>query len=191
MNTLQVVLIFIGLSLDSFVISMKTGATLTGLKEKDFLRYTGISALIAVLATLCGYAASSFKGIVTDTRIQIGIASLIIIAIGVFLMTRGFKGANFEEKLDKEFNDKKWIRLAILSSIDIVCLAVGFNFLGFNIFMACVVAFLVTFLSVYVALHIGYSLGAGYTKTVAMLGGALMVAFGIYIMSMYVLSQMG
>lgn len=190
-NTLQVVLIFIGLSLDSFVITMRTGATLKGLKEIDFLKYSFIFAGVATAATLLGYIASFFKGIVPDTRIQIGIAALIIMAIGIFIMTRCFKNATFEEKLDKDFNYKKCVRLAILSSIDVLCLAVGFNFLGFNILMACVVAFTVTFIVAFIALHIGYNLGAGYSRTVGMLGGALMVAFSIYIMAACVLSRMG
>lgn len=181
-------LIFLGMSLDSFVVMMHKGATLRNLTLKNTILYSLIYALISLGIFLCGYGVSVFfAGILPDGRVQIGAASLILLAVGLFVFIKSARHSEFVEKLDRNFDCRKLCRLALITNIDTFFVGAGFQLLGVPLGYAVLAAFLISFLTVFVSLETGYYHGAGFERTVGMSGGALMIVFSLYFMMTYVL----
>ncbi len=181
-------LIFLGLSLDSFVVMMHKGATLRNLALKDMLLYSLIYALIGLIIFLAGYGVSTFfAGVLPDGRVQIGAASLILLAVGLFVFIKSTRHCDFVEKLDRDFNCQKLCRLAMVTNIDTFFVGAGFLLLGVSLGNAAMLAFLIFFFTVFVSLAVGYSNGSGFERTAGMTGGALMIIFSLYFMLTYVL----
>ncbi len=187
MRVFQAVLIFIGLSLDCFVLMMNQGAKLTGLKTKESFGYALIYSLVNVGSVLIGYAISIVLKDVLSDKLEILIACLAILTLGSYMMIKSYRARAVVERADKDFNSKRCFQLALVTSLDTLFLGVCFSFLGISLFYAVLLSFVVTFIAIVVALQIGYNLGSGYTRVVGMSGGSLMIIFAVYLLIVYVL----
>ena len=185
MEFIHALLIFLGLSLDSFVIMMNKGATVRDLTMKKSVIYALIHVFTNLLAVLLGYGISSLLKGIMPARIQIFTACLIIFGMGVFLATRAWKYRDAEEKLDRDFDWQRCLYLAAGTSIDTLFLGGGFSFCGLPLSQSLLLAGAVTFISILAALRIGYRFGSGYSRPVAMAGGVLLAGFSIYLLSMF------
>ena len=97
---LQACLIYIGLSLDSFIVMMQKGAQLRNLSGKKMAGYSLLYAVISVMMLTFGYGLSNaFLGFVPDGRLEIAIACLVILSVGIWLMTKSFKKSISSELL--------------------------------------------------------------------------------------------
>lgn len=188
MSTLQAVFIFIGLSLDAFIVFMETGATIRGLTFGKMSMFSAIYTLINALYLLAGYGISTFfKWQIYSGKIEIAIACLIVLAVGIYQVTKSYKGGEFEEKLDKDFNVKKFRNISFWTSIDTFFVGAGFFFMGMPVSQIILICCIISFITVFVAMSIGYMFGAKYQSAVGMSGGALMVIFSLYFFAVYVL----
>ncbi len=185
---LQACLIYIGLSLDSFIVMMQKGAQLRNLSGKKMAGYSLLYAVISVMMLTFGYGLSNaFLGFVPDGRLEIAIACLVILSVGIWLMTKSFKKSTFEEKLDRDFTYHQLVRLALYTSVDNLFVGAGFSLLNINYPATVGLAFAVSFAAVFLALKIGYNRGASYQRTCGIIGGALMIFFSLYLLGIMVL----
>ena len=184
MELIHAVLIFLGLSLDSFVIMMNKGATVRDLSLRKSVLYALIHVCTNILAVILGYGISFLLKGIMPARIQVFTACLIIFGMGVFLATRAWKYRNAEERLDRNFDWKRCLVLAAGTSIDTLFLAAGFSFYGIPLAESVLLAGSVTFITILTALRIGYIWGSGYSRPVAMAGGVLMAGFSVYLLSL-------
>lgn len=185
MELIHALLIFLGLSLDSFVIMMNKGSVVRDLSLRKSVQYALIHVVTNLAAVLLGYGISSLLKGIMPARIRGFSACLIIFGMGVFLATRAWKYRNAEEKLDKSFDWKRCFALAAGTSIDTLFLAAGFSFYGVPLYVSLLLAGTVTFVTILAALRIGYRWGSGYSRPVAMAGGILMIGFSVYLFSLF------
>ncbi len=187
---LQAILIFIGLSIDGFVVMMNKGAQLRNLKLRKILCYALEFAIVATIMFMIGFAGSKIlTANFFKARAEITIASLIVFFVGAMLIEKSYLNKNFEEKLDDHFDEKQLLHLACVTSLDTLFVGAAYGFLAVHAIFAASISFIITFLAVLSALLIGYNLGAKYQRIVGMIGGALMVFFGIYMIVTYVVMR--
>ncbi|MEE8808139.1 MAG: manganese efflux pump [Lactimicrobium sp.] len=169
---------------------MQTGATLRNFTLKKRALYALIYALIGAAAVVVGYClAAIFKNVMNGSA-EMTAASLIIFFLGLFVIFKSFRSDNgYVEKLDPDFNCRKMLRLSVLTNIDTMVLMAGFSFMGLMLRYAMISVLVVSFLTVFIALSIGYNLGTSYQKLVGISGGALMVFFSIWILANYVIMR--
>ena len=180
---LQATFIMIGLSLDAFIVMMQKGATIRTLKFHDALIYALLFAGVNTGALLVGYMlAPLLDGMIPDGKIEIIIACLIVILIGNVILVKTILQNNFVEKLDKNFNLKEVLRLALVTSADILFMGIGLALLDYPIGWMALISFCVGFISIYTAWNVGYHLGAGCQKPIGISGGILMILFGLIVM---------
>lgn len=185
---LQAIVIFIGLSLDSFIVMMQKGAQLANFSIGKKALYALVYALVNDFMLIVGYGVSmTFKGAIPDGKLDVAIACLIIVACGVWLMTKSFKSQGFVEKVDHDFDIRRLLRLAVYTSIDTLFIGAGFSLLGISFTSAVWISFVISFINVFFAMESGYNLGAKYQRAVGMLGGAVMIIFSMYLMAVLVL----
>ena len=184
----QAVLVFAGLSLDSFIVMMQKGAQIRNLTMKKLLLYTLVFAAVTVGMLMAGYGISLLlQNLILSREVEITIAALIIFFVGVFQITKSFMKKGFEEKLDDSFGYHELIRQALYTSIDVFFVGAAVSFGGYNPWWILLWGFVISFAAVFLALIIGYNLGAGFQRAVGIIGGVLMVFFSIYMLAVYVL----
>lgn len=185
----KALLILIGLSLDGFIAMMQTGATLRDCSLGKRAWYALIYAGVGACAVFVGYIlAAMFKNIM-NVPAEMATASLIIFFLGLTVIFKSVHGSGYVEKLDPDFNGKKMARLSALTNIDTMVLMAGFSFMGLYLSYAMISVLVISFLTVFIALTIGYNLGASYQKPVGISGGMLMIFFSIWILANYVIMR--
>lgn len=187
---LHEILIFTGLSLDAFIVMMNKGAQLRNLKFKKLILYALEFAVVATAMFMLGFGISKLIALpIVKAKVEITIASCILFFVGVFTITKSFMQKGFVEKLDDGFDYRALLRMALYTSIDTFFVGVAYGLLAIDTTHAVGISFLITLLAVLSALLIGYNLGAKYQKVVGMVGGALMVFFGIYLIAVYLVMR--
>lgn len=186
MTFFHALLIFLGLSLDSFVLMMNKAATVRELTVKKSLGYALICAAVDVVAVLAGYGISMmFKGQLVK-KANMAVACLIIFAIGIYLCIKAYQFKDLEEKLDPDFSYKQCLKLAVETTMDTLFLGVCFSLMGISMFQGVYLAFLVSFVTIFIALYIGYTQGSRFSKGFGMSGGILMIIFSLFLLIKYV-----
>ena len=187
MSMIQVIGIFIGLSLDSFIVMMNKGATIKSLNMKYASVYALVYAVISSCAVLAGYGISYIFVGYLSYRLEMGIACLILFALGFMICMKLLFSGKIEEKVDKSFNVKMCWKLALVTSIDTLLLGVGFGFLNIVMAQALLLSFVITFVTILVALWIGYTQGSKYQRIVGISGGILLIIFSLYFLFNYII----
>lgn len=180
---LHAIMIFIGLSLDNYVVMMHAGARIKDQNALKFTRDSLIFALINAATYFAGYLISrTIDPVVADGVMQLLCASLVVLCNGLILLTRGFFKVRDEERLNRNWNVKGLCRLALVSSIDTLFISVGFGLLGVPMIYGLIMSFGITFLACMSGLNVGYRYGSEYERYISMAGGALAIVFGFWMM---------
>ena len=184
------IMIFFGLSIDSFVLMMNKGAQLRNMNMKKISAYALEFALVAMGMFMFGFACSKpFVISIDRVKIEIAIACLIILIIGTMISTKAVLNKDFEERLDASFDCKVLLKQALFTSIDVFFVGAAYGFLEVHALNALIISFVITFLSVSTALLIGYNCGAKYQRIIRLIGGILMVIFSIYLITTYIVMR--
>lgn len=183
MGVLQAIFIFLGLSLDSFVLMMDKGATMRKLEMKKALLYSVVYSLAAEILLLLGYVTSFIFKDSLNRKAELSIAVIIIFGIGLYIFFKSLRHEDLEEHVDDSFNLKECFKIALITNFDTFCLGVGFSFSEIEIFYGALLIFVISFIVTYIAQYIGYSQGSKYTKVVGVSGGVLIIGFSIFLLT--------
>ncbi|MBP3868814.1 MAG: manganese efflux pump [Solobacterium sp.] len=179
MQVLHVLMVFLGLTFSGFVVIMNKGATLDHLTAGKAAVYALICTAVNCLALLAGYGISVVCRGLLSTKAEIIFAYLLLFFIGIFLTVRAYHTRNIEEKVDRSFDNKQCFVLAMRFSYGIVLVGAGCFMLGIDFPIALLIVAVLTLINVFAALYVGYYFGPGFSRTVGMSGGMLMVVFTV------------
>ena len=182
MNTLELVVTCLALSLDCFVVMMGRGALMNPQEHRrspvNSLIFSGCSLAVIILGSLAGtFIKSKFL-----LHVDQFIAAMILFALGCFLLVQVFRQKHFEERHDNTFTYKKVVILGLVTSADMFLLGTSMTLLAVQPLTVCVVATLITFLVVELGQQIGYRMGMAYRKTFFTIGSVVLLLMSIKIM---------
>lgn len=180
MEILQAILIFFGMSQDSFVIMMGKGATIRDLTLPRAIVYALIYAIADVIAITAGYGISHLMSSILVERMEFGIACIVIFSVGLYLCFKGVFMKDPEERLDRHFGLKNCFLLAIAASVDMLFVGFGYALLDVSLFITIPLVLGITFVSVLGGVLLGYWQGMTFTKFFSILGGLLMMGTAFY-----------
>ena len=179
MGVLEILLIAIGLAMDSFAVSICKGLSMRKMNWKKAIiigLYFGIfQALMPVIGYFLG---SSFESLVT--RIDHWIAFVLLVAIGGNMLKEAF-GKN-SENCNDDVDFKTMIILAIATSIDALAVGITFTFLNTNLILAVSIIGIVAFVWSVVGVKIGNKFGAKYGRKAEVVGGLILIFMGVKIL---------
>ncbi|SFU70536.1 Putative Mn2+ efflux pump MntP [Clostridium sp. DSM 8431] len=181
MNFISILMIGIGLSMDAFAVSLTMGLnTSKDNRLKIALRSGLFFGIFQGLMPLIGWA----LGINFTEYIQAidhWIAFALLSFIGGKMVYESIKGDEDEEK-EMDFSYKRFLILAIATSIDALAVGVSFAFLSVNIFYAAIIIACTTFLLSIIAVYIGRAFGEILKSKSELIGGIILVIMGIKIL---------
>lgn len=194
MSWIEIVLITIGMSLDTFAAVECQGALVAKLEKKRLSMAVTVIALWQTIALLIG----SF--LVTllnqyDTQLSgeafIGriLAILILFGMGLRMFVKAWRNERIVEKREDGLDIKKTFFSIAKGTIFTILTGIAFAFLEADIKAALIMIICVTIAMVIIGLYTGYRLGFEQKSKAYIGGGTLLIAAGIDVIVRYIVMR--
>jgi putative Mn2+ efflux pump MntP len=180
MELLTILLIAIGLSFDTFTVSVSSGLIL---KKIDFLNATKIAVTLAIFQAampLIGWlAGSEIKDYAVDFDhwIAFGILGLL----GGKMIYESFKNEP-ELHTINPLDIRVMIGMAIATSIDALIVGFSFALLNYKIIISIGIIGVVTYIVAMLGMLFGKKIGARLGRRMEILGGVMLILIGLKIL---------
>ena len=182
-NFITILLTAVGLSMDAFAVSLTIGLDVDKDKQKKAALMSGVyfggfQALMPVIGYLLGVKFTKYI-----ESVDHWIAFVLLAVIGVNMIREALSGDDDKEEMPADYlNHKKFVVLAIATSIDALAVGVSFAFLSVNIISSAVTIGITTFLFSVAAVVIGKKIGEIIKNKAEILGGVILIIIGIKIL---------
>ena len=178
MNTWDLILIAIGLSMDAFAVSICKGLSVQKPTIKNNiivgLYFGGFQGLMPLIGYLIAAQFSSFI-----TGIGNWISFVLLAFIGGKMIKESTEGV---ESVDSSFSFRSMFPLAIATSIDALAVGITFAFLSVEIAPAVGLIGITTLVLSLVGVAVGHRFGARYEKPTTIAGGVVLILIGLKIL---------
>ncbi|MGL5318110.1 MAG: manganese efflux pump MntP family protein [Bacteroidales bacterium] len=181
MSILEIILIAIGLSMDSLAVSIAAGIIMDKFHVRHIFRIAFFMALFQGLMPLLGWAAGiSFKSQIEsyDHWIAFGLLSFL----GVKMIREGMSS---DEDDSPGFDPTKiatLISLAFATSIDALAVGVSFAFLQIKVALPTIIIGATTFFFAFAGASFGTKFGNKYNLPMEIIGGVILIGIGLKIL---------
>ena len=175
---IQILLIGVSVSMDTFAVSIGKGLTVKKLRGLDALKtalwFGGFQALFPLLGY---FAASTFSKYVTavDHWIIFGLLALI----GGNMVRAAFEE---DEENAKETPEFAWMHMLPLAVACSIAVGVSFAFMTLNIWLSVVIIGITTGLFSAAGLYIGRVFGSRWQKPAQIAGGVVLILIGLKVL---------
>lgn len=179
MDFLTIVLVALGLSFDTFAVSLSFGVVQNKIIFWQAFRVAVVLAVFQAGLLVTGFFLGSF---VSDfiKAADHWVALALLSFLGIRMMIEGIKRKEEDEARDYT-KTKELLTVAVGTSIDAFAVGISFALLDLKIWLSGVIIGAVTFLASMTAIRIGKSAGAKLGQRVEIVGGLILIAIGIKI----------
>jgi len=179
MEIITILAIALGLSLDSFAVSLTCGAVQSRIQFKQALKVAFILALFQGAFPLAGYYLGvSFSELVEP--VDHWVALILLSMLGIRMIYGGISREEEEERKDIT-RPLILVIMGISTSIDAFVVGISLGFLDANIFLSAVLIGTITFLASMLAILLGKNFGERLGQGVEIAGGLILVLIGLKI----------
>ena len=179
MDTITILAIALGLSFDTFAVSLSYGVIRNKILFMEAARIAFVLALFQGGLTVAGY----FLGSIISNELKAAdhwIALGLLSFLGIKMLIEGLRKT--EERGSKDFSSTLvLLTIAVGTSIDAFAVGISFAILEVLIWKAGVLIGIVTFLASMTAIRIGKSAGERLGNKVEIIGGIILIAIGLKI----------
>jgi manganese efflux pump family protein len=180
MSILTIILIAIGLTFDTFAVSVSTGITVNEIKFWQAVRVSIILAIFQASMPLLGwFGALQIKDYIIS--FDHWIAAGLLWIIGAKMIWE----ALFPKEDEVQKNPLKTmvvVTMAIATSIDALAVGVSFGFLEVNMYISTLIIGFTTFLVAMIGMLLGKKAGYLLGKRAEIIGGLILIIIGIKIL---------
>lgn len=178
MDTIEILLISIGLAMDAFAISICKGLSMRKMNWKKAIiigLYFGIfQGIMPIIGYLLGTTFDHFI-----TSIDHWIALILLTDIGINMVKDAFSDES--ENCNENIDAKTMIILAIATSIDALAVGITFACLRVKIVLPVISIGTITFILSVIGVKIGNKFGNIYKAKAEIMGGIILILLGIKI----------
>ena len=179
MDFFTILAIALGLSFDTFAVSLSYGVILSSIRFRQAIRVATVLAAFQGGLTVAGYFLGSVISSVlkaTDHWIALALLSFL----GIKMIIEGLKKTNKNETKDFS-NTIVLLTIALGTSIDAFAVGISFALLDVMIWKSGILIGVVTFLASMTAIRIGKYAGDRLGNKVEIIGGLILIAIGLKI----------
>lgn len=179
MDYFTILAIALGLSFDTFAVSLSYGVVRSSIIFKQATRFAIVLAFFQGGLTIAGY----FLGSIISGSLKAmdhWVALILLAFLGIKMIYEGLKKSGEDET--KDFSSTiVLLTLALGTSIDAFAVGISFALLDVKIWEAGILIGAVTFLASMTAIRIGKSAGERLGNKVEIIGGLILIAIGLKI----------
>jgi manganese efflux pump family protein len=187
MDSFTILAIALGLSFDTFAVSLSLGVVRNKI---IFWQAAEVAALLAIFQgglTILGY----FLGSIISSDLKATdhwVALLLLSFLGIKMIIDGRKKSDDRSASGNFSNRLVIITIALGTSIDAFAVGISFAILDVRIWNAGILIAIVTFLASMTAIKIGKSAGERLGNKVEIIGGLILIAIGLKIFLEHILA---
>lgn len=189
MNLWEVIVVAIGLALDSVTVTICRGSNQGKLKKSNAVIVGIIFGVIQTLMLIIGMLIAIFPMLNIENQKIISMNQWFSAIILFFLAFRLFKNAflntDIDERREEFFGYKASATLALATSIDAFILGIGLGLLQARFVSTILIQFIITAILVASGLWVGYCIGNKYKKQIDICGGIILLSIGIKVILNY------
>lgn len=178
MDTLELFLIAVGLSMDAFAISVCKGLSLKKVSLRHMLLAGAWFGVFQALMPLAGFALGTAAASLIS-RYSHWVAFVLLAIIGVNMIREAFES---KEELDNKMDPLTMLMLAVATSIDALAVGASFAFMQVKIIPAVLLIGTVTFVISAAGVKIGSLFGDRWHKKAEITGGVILILIGCRLM---------
>jgi len=179
MDFFTILAVALGLSFDTFAVSLSYGVILNSIRFRQAVRVAIVLAVFQGGLTVAGY----FLGSVISSALKATdhwVALALLSFLGIKMIVEGLKKTN--ENGTKDFsNIIVLLTIALGTSVDAFAVGISFALLDVMIWKSGILIGVVTFLASMTAIRIGKSAGDRLGNKVEIIGGLILIAIGLKI----------
>lgn len=179
MDFITITAIALGLSFDTFAVSLSYGVIQSRILFREAARIAIVLAFVQASLLVAGF----FLGSLISEAVKAAdhwIALALLSFLGIKMIIEGVKRKG-EEEIKDYSKPVALLTVAIGTSIDAFAVGISFAFLNIRIWYSGVIIGTVTFLASMTAIRIGKSAGPHLGNKVELAGGLILIAIGIKI----------
>ncbi len=181
MNIFSLILIGVGLSIDSLAASITTGACCKQIKRRHIFKVAIFMAVFQGLMPYIGWLiGSSFKSVIEDY--DHWIAFFLLFLIGFKLIYEGITASDDSCSNFNPSNNFLLVGIAIATSIDALVVGIGFGVIEINIYLAMLIIGVLTFLFSSSGVVVGRRIGNKINTGIDIFGGIVLIGLGVKIL---------
>ena len=185
MDFITIVAVALGLSFDTFAVSLSYGMIQSKILFRQAVRVALVMAFFQAGLLVTGY----FLGSLISDFMKAAdhwVALILLAVLGIRMITEGFKKKDNVQIRDYG-NTMTLVSMAIGTSIDAFAIGISFALLSIRIWYSAVIIGAVTFMASMTAIRIGKSAGGRLGNKVEIIGGLILTAIGIKIFLEHIL----
>jgi manganese efflux pump family protein len=186
MDFITIVAVALGLSFDTFAVSLSYGVIQNKILFWQAVRIALVMALFQSGLLVIGYFLGSFVSDLMNAADH-WVALILLSFLGTKMIIEGSK-RNEKDEIKDYGNTMTLITVAIGTSIDAFAVGISFALLNIRIWYSGIIIGMVTFLASMTAIRIGKSAGERLGNKVEIIGGLILIAIGIKIFLEHVLA---
>jgi putative Mn2+ efflux pump MntP len=185
MHFLTIIFIAVGLSMDSFAVSVASGCVLREVRLRNAVKVGLFFGGFQALMPLLGWAgASRFSGLISDY--DHWAAFFLLLLIGSKMIYEGFQMKEPENRGDP-LRLRILLLMAVATSIDALAVGAGFAFLNEPILIPAAVIGVTTFIFSAAGVLIGCRTGSRLQNRAEFAGGIILILIGAKILAEHTL----
>ncbi len=180
MSFFTLLILSIGLSVDSFAASLGCGFSRQNVHRKRIFLLAFSLAIFQAIMPVIGWAAGSqVKNLIE--QFDHWIALVLLTAIGAKMIIESIKKKNKPESCACDLSFREIITLSIGTSIDALIVGFSFAFLKINIIYASMIIGVTTFIFALAGIFIGKRAGRLLGEKTEIIGGIVLILIGLKI----------
>lgn len=187
MDFFTILAIALGLSFDTFAVSLSYGVIRSGILFRQATWIAGVLAIFQGGLTIAGY----FLGSIVSSSLQATdhwIALVVLAFLGIKMIVEGLNKS--KEKETRDYSSLLiLLTIALGTSIDAFAVGISFAFLNVKIWGSGFLIGIVTFLASMTAIRIGKSAGERLGNKVEIIGGVILIVIGLKIFLEHLLAS--
>jgi len=179
MDFITIVAVALGLSFDTFAVSLSYGVIKSKIIFWQAVRIAIVLAIFQAGLLVIGF----FLGSIISEAVRAAdhwVALFLLSFLGIKMIVDGMKKGKDEESKDYG-NVLNLLPIAVGTSIDAFAIGISFALLQIRIWYSAVIIGAVTFIASMTAIRIGKSAGSSLGNRVELIGGLILIAIGIKI----------
>lgn len=180
MNTITILLLAVGLSMDAFAVSISSSVTIGKIKFNHALKISAFFGLFQALMPLAGWLAGlSFRSLISG--IDHWIAFILLAVIGGKMIYESSKLDCRQNKINP-LNTLVLLGLAVATSIDALAAGISFALLKIDILYTILLIGFITFAISMVGVFLGKKLCGFWGNKIEIAGGIILIGIGLKIL---------
>lgn len=182
MKILILVLIAIGVSLDTFAVMVSQGSLLPKIKIKTILIYIGFFSIWQVAAVIGGYLLGKYpvgaylKNTLNSKYI---LSAVLILFLGGFVVFKALKKSDFLEKRMDSIDLKNVNYLGLLTCLDTFLISLSLTISSIDLGILLILSLINTSIAIVLGIYTGYRYGYEIRNIIRYISAVLLIISGI------------